>query len=98
MIYGMKEINLNIEILEKIEETNTIRQIEEARKMIELEIKNLYEQKDKNKLKYLYYEYKKEKTDDISYIYESIMNDCHTKFNEDILKLYYIIKLSYHKV
>ena len=98
VIYGMKEINLNIEILEKIEETNTIRQIEEARKMIELEIKNLYEQEDKNKLKYLYYEYKKEKTDDISYIYESIMNDCHTKFNEDILKLYYIIKLSYHKV
>lgn len=98
VIYGMKETNLEYEILDKLEENKDIRQVEEAKKLILLEINNLYENKEKDKLRYLYYEYKKENIEDIDYIYESITNDLKTKFNQDILKLYYIIKLSYHKV
>ena len=94
----MKETNLEYEILEKLEENKDIRQVEDAKKLILLEINNLYENKEKDKLRYLYYEYKKENIEDIDYIYESITNDLKTKFNQDILKLYYIIKLSYHKV
>ena len=98
VIYGMKETTLDYEILDKLEENKDIRQVEEAKKLILLEINNLYENKEKDKLRYLYYEYKKENIEDIDYIYESITNDLKTKFNQDILKLYYIIKLSYHKV
>ena len=98
VIYGMKETNLEYEILDKLEENKDIRQVEDAKKFILLEINNLYENKEKDKLRYLYYEYKKENIEDIDYIYESITNDLKTKFNQDILKLYYIIKLSYHKV
>ena len=94
----MKETNLEYEILDKLEENKDIRQVEDAKKLILLEINNLYENKEKDKLRYLYYEYKKENIEDIDYIYESITNDLKTKFNQDILKLYYIIKLSYHKV
>ena len=98
VIYGMKETTLDYEILDKLEENKDIRQVEDAKKLILLEINNLYENKEKDKLRYLYYEYKKENIEDINYIYESITNDLKTKFNQDILKLYYIIKLSYHKV
>ena len=98
VIYGMKETNLNYEMLKKIEETQTLRQEREAKKLILLEINNLYNNKEIDKLKYLYYEYKKENIGDIDYIYEHIINDLNKKIDKDILKLYHIIKLSYHKV
>ena len=97
VIYGMKETNFDYEIVNKLEENKEVRQVKEAKKLILLEINNLYKNKEKDKLRYLYYEYKKENIEDIDYIYESITNDLN-KFNQDILKLYYIIKLSYHKV
>ena len=98
VIYGMKETNLNYEIIGKINMNNTLRQEEEAKKLIRLEINNLYQNHEIDKLKYLYYEYKKEKNDNIDEIYYHLTEDINTKFNSDILKLYYIIKLSYHKV
>ena len=75
-----------------------IRQITEAKKLISLELNSLYEKKDLAKLKYLYYEYKKEKIDDLSLLYTNLKLDLGSKFNPEILKLYYIIKLSYHNV
>lgn len=98
VIYGIKETNINMEAIRKIKIDNTLRQIKEAQKLILMEINNLYQKKEIDKLRYLYYEYKKENIDDINYIYESIKNDLKKDFNEDILKLYYIIKISYHKV
>lgn len=97
-IYGIKETPINYEIIEKIEEDSNVRQIEEAKKLILLEINHLYQNKEINKLKYLYYEYKKENIENIDYIYENIISDLNTKFTEEILKLYNIIKLSYHQV
>ena len=97
-IYGMKETQLEYVVKENLKMGSTLRQIKEAKKLIVLEINNLYQNKDIAKLKYLYYEYKKENIDDIDYIYEEIMHDLNKEFNEDILKLYYIIKLSYHSV
>lgn len=97
-IYGMKETQLEYVVKENLKMDSTLRQIKEAKKLIVLEINNLYQNKDIAKLKYLYYEYKKENIDDIDYIYETIINDLNTKFNKEILKLYYVIKLSYHKV
>ena len=98
VIYGIKETTFSYEIINKLEKRNHLRQEIEAKKLILLEIKNLYKEKDHNKLKYLYYEYKKENVDDMDYIYEHIINDLNQKMNKDTLKLYHIIKLSYHKV
>ena len=98
LIYGLKEANINYEVVSTISNDNTLRQVNEAKKLILLEMNNLYQNKEKDKLKYLYYEYKKENIDDIDYIYETIINDLNTKFDKEILKLYYVIKLSYHKV
>ncbi len=98
VLYGMKEHLFNYELLDSIKEDKTLRQIKDAKKLITIEINNLYQEKEIDKLKYLYYEYKKEYIDNIEYIYENIMNDLNNEFNDNILKLYYIIKLSYHKV
>lgn len=98
VIYGIKETTFNYEIIKKIEMNQTLRQEKEAKKLILLEINNLYQNKEIDKLKYLYYEYKKENINDIDYIYEQIKSDLERKIDQDILKLYHIIKLSYHKV
>lgn len=96
--FNLKEYNLEYEILNKLHLNSNIRQENEAKKVISLEINNLYQKKDLSKLKYLYYEFKKEKSDDASYIYETLNQELNNNFSEDILKLYYIIKLSYHNV
>ena len=98
VIYGIKETNLSYEIIKKIDKKQILRQERDAKKLILLEINNLYQNNEIDKLKYLYYEYKKENVSDIEYIYEQIKNDLGKKINKDILKLYHIIKLSYHKV
>ncbi len=96
-IYNLKEYNLTYEVVAPITFDLTLRQEKEAKKLIALEIDSLYEQQDLAKLKYLYYEYKHEKIDDINVIRKNLLNEL-TNFNQDILKLYYIIKLSYHNV
>ncbi len=59
--FNLKEYNLEYEILNKLPLNSNIRQENEAKKVISLEINNLYQKKDLSKLKYLYYEFKKEK-------------------------------------
>lgn len=96
--YDLKEANLNYELIGKKDICKILRQEDAAKKLIRLEINSLYEKKDLVKLKYLYYEYKKKAIDSIEEIYENILDNLDNNFDEDILKLYYIIKLSYHNV
>jgi len=96
--YILKEYSLEYVNVSKIDKREVLRQEDEATKLIYLEINNLYKNKDYAKLKYLYYEYKKEKIDDIDIIYNNIISDLKDNFSKNILKLYYIIKLSYHNV
>jgi len=96
--YILKEYSLEYVNVSKIDKREVLRQEDEATKLIYLEINNLYKNKDYAKLKYLYYEYKNEKIDDIDIIYNNIISDLKDNFSKNILKLYYIIKLSYHNV
>ena len=97
LTFNLKEYDLKYEILKPLKVRTTLRQIEDAKKLIILEITNLYRTNDKDKLQYLYYEYKKEKVEDINKIYQVFLNDLNNNFNNDLMKLYYIIKY-YHKV
>jgi len=96
--YDIKETPFNYEIISKNLSSKVLRQELDAKKLINLEINSLYDNKDFAKLRYLYYEYKKETLDNIEEIYNNIKDSIDNNFNEDILKLYYIIKLSYHNV
>ncbi len=95
--YALKDQFITYDIIKSLPKKTSMRQEKEAKKLITLEINNLYQNKEEAKLKYLYYEYKKEKIDK-DLIYQKIMQDLKGEFNEEILKLYYIIKLSYHNV
>lgn len=95
---SLKETSLIITVLEPLNNDNTLRQIKEAKQLILLEVTNLYKRNDKSKLKYLYFEYQKETVDDLNKIYKKILDDLNEEFNPNLLKLYYIIKLSYHNV
>lgn len=96
--YTLRDIELSIETIKPLKRSSILRQEEEAKKVIKLELDNLYEKKDIHKLKYLYYEYKGEKEENIDKIYKTLKEKNDEEFNQDILKLYYIIKLSYHNV
>lgn len=96
--YNIKDYLLDYEIVEPLKNNNDLRQEREAKKLITLEIKNLFQNNELAKLKYLYYEYKKETKDNIEEIYHELIDSLKSDFNDNILKLYYIIKLSYHNV
>lgn len=96
--YSLKETDLTYIVLEHIPEKKDLRQIGETKKFITLELNNLYKNKEISKLRYLYYEYKQVNCEDINEIYETLMEDLKNGFKEEFLKLYDIIKLSYHKV
>lgn len=96
--YSLKEEEIEYEIKEKIEENNSLRQVSDAKRLITLEINNLYQNKELSKLRYLFYEYKGERVEDIEKIYHILNEDLKSNFNEDFFRIYNIIKLSYHKV
>lgn len=96
--FSLKEYFLDYRIIDKVKTHQTLRQEQEAKKLINLEINSLYQRKDLAKMRYLYYEYKKEQENDLETIYHNLMDDLKNNFNPEILKLYYIIKLSYHNV
>lgn len=96
--YDLRDYALEYEVIEPLNVTTKLRQEEEAKRLIILELNNLYQNKDCAKLKYLYYEYKKSTKENIEEIYEELLDSLNKDFNNNVLKLYYIIKLSYHNV
>lgn len=96
--YSLREENFEYEIISKLEENRNLRQAEEAKRLIALELNNLYQNKELAKLKYLFYEYKKEKKEDIEEIYHILNEELENNFSAEFFRIYDIIKLSYHKV
>ena len=64
-------------------------------KYIKKDLNDDYENGDINKLKYLYYEYFNKQSDDIKFIYESLMEELNKEVSEKHYNLYNLIKLSY---
>ena len=96
--YDLRDYPLEYEIVEKLKLITNLRQEDEAKRLITLELNNLYQNKDLAKLKYLYYEYKKTTKENLEEIYQELIESLNKDFNNNVLKLFYIIKLSYHNV
>lgn len=96
--FTLKEALIDYESVSLLKDNHELRQIEDAKQFIILELNNLYQKHDIEKLKYLFYEYKKVTEDNIEIIYQTLKDEVLNHFNQNILKLYYIIKLSYHNV
>ena len=90
------EINLNYKIIKKRNKCEFKTRLERhIIKYIKKHLKNDYDKKDINKLKYLYYEYFNEQSDDIEYIYKSLISELDKDIGEKQYHLYNLIKLSY---
>lgn len=64
-------------------------------KVLKDEFTSLYEQHQVEKLNYYYYEYFKEHSNDIEYVYKTLIDSINNDFNKKHIMLYEIIKLSY---
>ena len=93
--HSLKSSSIEYQIINKINQGNTLRQIDELNRILEIEIKTLYKEKNFLKLRYLYNEVVGIDDNNIDKIYNKLLNIINSDLNDDHLKLYNIIKLSY---
>ncbi len=98
IMFTMKETKMNYEKLEKYQSRVELRQIEEIKKLIKCEINTLYESKNSSKLKYLYYEWFNKTCDNINTIIKEMNHVLKTTYDENLERIYQLIKMSYNKV
>ena len=91
--YSLEEEKLEYEVLEKIKDKNEVRQVERIKKFLNKEIDYSFNQQDFDKLKYLYQEISEEQLRSDKKIYEFLKILINGNYNDNILKLFNIIKL-----
>ncbi len=98
MIYSLKEVKIEYEKIKKYEARKELRQIEKIKKLIKCEIDLLYQEKNRSKLKYLYYEWFNTVENSLEKMYEEMNTELEKNFSEKLNSIYDLIKLSYHKI
>lgn len=91
--YSLEEEKLEYEVLEKIKDKNEVRQVERIKKFLNKEIDYSFNHQDFDKLKYLYQEISEEQLRSDKKIYEFLKILINGNYNDNILKLFNIIKL-----
>ena len=91
--YSLEEEKLEYEVLEKIKDKNEVRQVERIKKFLNKEIDYSFNHQDFDKLKYLYQEISEEQLRSKKKIYEFLKRLINGNYNDNILKLFNIIKL-----
>ena len=91
--YSLEEEKLEYEVLEKIKDKNEVRQVERIKKFLNKEIDYSFNHQDFDKLKYLYQEISEEQLRSKKKIYEFLKILINGNYNDNILKLFNIIKL-----
>lgn len=97
-LYTIPLKEIDYKIIESININKDIRFSSKIKLFINTEIEKLYNDNNIDKLKFLYLEwfYKKEDNKDI--IYKNMKNKLNKEINEEELKIYNLIKLSYNNV
>ncbi len=98
MIYSLKEVKIEYEKIKKYEVRKELRQIEKIKKLIKCEIDLLYKEKNRSKLKYLYYEWFNIFENSLEKMYKEMNAELEKNFSEKLNNIYDLIKLSYHKI
>ena len=96
-LYAIKNINIKYSIIDKITFNKDLRYINKINNIIDKEIDVLYKKKNIAKLRYLYLEWFNENENNIDKIYKKMKNKIKNFQNED-LRIYDLIKMSYHNV
>ncbi len=96
LCHKLGEISLEYQIIKKRDKKSLLTRKEiDIIQYIENDLMANYEQRNINKLKYLYYEYFNKQSDDIYLIYEELLKELRKSFSKKHYDLYNLIKLSY---
>ncbi len=90
----LPKVKLEYKIIEEKVKNNLTRKENYIIKYIKKDLNNSYKNKDINKLKYLYYEFFGIENNNITEIYNSLINSLNDNINEKHYNLYNLIKLS----
>ncbi len=97
IMFTIKETKLEYEKEEKRKSSIFIRRVENIKKIIKLELDNLYKDKNILKIKYLYLEWFNEISDDPKYMYEKMQKALKNEVSDKEISISNLIKLSYSK-
>ncbi len=98
VVYSIKNISINYEIIKTYPLNNNLRREEIIKKGIKEEIDKLYNEKNFRKLQFLYLEWFNVLEKDINKIYKNMNAKLKEKINNNEEKIYKIIKISSNKV
>jgi len=93
--YAFEEEKISYEKLDKKKIKKELRLENDIRNFLLCEIKTLYENKEVPKLKYLYYEWTNELSDDLDFIFKELKKLINGKFSDSHYEIYELVKLSY---
>lgn len=97
-MYNISLSKLNYEIIDKEKKIKGTRQELKIKKVIKLEIDNMYNKKNYSKLKYIYLEWFNELSDNIEEMHLKMLNKLKDNLGEKEYNIYELIKLSYNNV
>lgn len=97
-IYSINKSNINYKNIYECQKNQEIRQELKIKKILKLEINNIYSQKNFSKLKYLYLEWFNKISDNNDIMYKNMLEKINNKLTEKEYYIYELIKLSYNNV
>lgn len=98
MSFTLKNKNIVFDTLEKIEVDHPLREITKMKLVIKNEITKLYEEKNIDKLTFLFLEWFGINEENIKNIYSKMLKELEKELDESQCRVYEIIKLSYSKI
>lgn len=97
-IYTVPETEISYSILEKREIHHELRQYENMKNFVLVELNTLREEQNLHKLKYFYYELFQEEENDIMVMHQRMVQALESFSYDKLSKMNYFIRLSYHQV
>lgn len=95
---SMKKKIFKFECVSEVMLSNNIRKIKYMKDYISMEVTKLYQEKDIVKLSFLFLEWFNKNEDNIDVMYKNILSELDKDFDDNQLRIYEIIKLSYSKI
>lgn len=96
--FTIKKKMLKYEVIENIRVKHHLRKVIKIKDYIKKEITKLYQDKNKVKLSFLFLEWFNKNEDNIEKIYNLMLKELESEFDDNQFKIYEIIKLSYNKI
>ncbi len=97
-MFNISLSNIDYEVVEKENIPKYTRQEEKVKKLIRVEIKDIYNKKNYSKLKYIYLEWFKELKSDYEEMYQEMLKKLDGDLTDREYNIYELIKLSYNNV